>query len=67
MEGYTQIHLLRLQMQKPLIMCDCREKCPTCKALEREKKIKELLKDLEMELPQPIFEKVKEELIGLLN
>jgi hypothetical protein len=25
------------------------------------------LKDLEMELPQPIFEKVKEELIGLLN
>lgn len=50
-----------------MIMCDCKEKCPTCKALEREKKIKELLKDLEMELPQPIFEKVKDELIGLLN
>ena len=33
---------------------------------EREKKIKELLKDLEMELPQPIFEKVKEELLQVL-
>ena len=49
-----------------MIMCDCREKCPTSKALEREKKIKELLKDLEMELPQPIFEKVKEELLQVL-
>ena len=47
-------------------MCECEEKCPTCKALEREKVIKELLKDLEAELPQPIFEHVKEELQGLL-
>lgn len=30
-------------------------------------KIEELLKDLEMELPQPKFEKIKEELLDILR
>lgn len=42
-------------------------KCPTKIQFEREQVIKELLKDLESELPQPRFEEVKSELLSLLD
>jgi hypothetical protein len=36
-------------------------------AQDRDSKIKELLKDLESELPQPKFEQIKEELLQVLE
>ena len=42
-------------------------RCPTYHKLDRERKIKELLKDLESELSRPKFEQIKEELLQVLE
>ena len=48
-------------------MIDVKNDCPTSKKLKREHQLKELLKDLEQELPQPLFEQTKERLYDILD
>lgn len=53
--------------QKCECMIDVKNDCPTSKKLKREHQLKELLKDLEQELPQPLFEQTKERFYDILD